>query len=170
MKRGKGFTVIELLIVIAVIAILAVVIVLGMRNAQANAKLGRVSSELTMLANAVTQYAEDNFYQYPADVSRGMPPGLERYVQGGVWPTGPWPQGVYDWDNWDISSQKVYQMTYRLCDTSDPESTCRDPIIFPNFVRNSSVFYCIHGSCLPHESSPTVPAYCVNCSDKTVNY
>jgi hypothetical protein len=143
-----------------------------MRRARSTAKLSRVSTELTDIATSVTQYAEDHAYQYPPDASRGVPPGLEKYLAGGTWPTGGWPQGVFDWDNWlhPTNGQQVYQISYRLCDTDDPVEDCSDPVLFPNFVRNSSIFYCISGPCIPHHDSPDVPGYCINCTPKEQNY
>jgi prepilin-type N-terminal cleavage/methylation domain-containing protein len=170
MKRQKGYTVIEIIIVVAILVILATLTVVYLARARQRAKLTRVTTELTSISNSLAQYAEDNNYQYPADVSREVPPGLEKYLQGGTWPESIWPNGVFDWDNWIISGQQVYQITYRLCDTSDPISTCRDPVLFPNFVRNSGIFYCISGPCVPHQSTPTVPGYCVNCNPKEQNY
>lgn len=170
--QRRAFTIIELLIVIAIMAILATLSVLYVRQARTKAKLSRVSTELSQISSALTQYAEDNNYQYPPDTSRAVPPGLERYLTGGTWPEGPWPTGVFDWENWlhPTTNEQIYQISYRLCDIGDPESACADPILFPNFVRNSSIFYCISGPCIPHRDSPSVPAYCVNCNPKPQNY
>ncbi len=170
MQKRRGYTIIEITIVIVVILILATLSVLYLAKARQKAKLSRVTTELTEIATSLSQYAEDNNYQYPADTSRSVPPGLEHYLQGGTWPESAWPTGVFDWDNWTINGAKVYQISYRLCDNSDPISACSDPVLFPNFVRNSSIFYCISGACVPHEASPTVPGYCVNCTPKEQNY
>lgn len=170
MHKRRGYTIVEVTIVIVVILILATLSVIYLAKARQKAKLSRVSTELTEIATSLSQYAEDNNYQYPADTNRSVPPGLERYLQGGTWPVSQWPTGVFDWDNWTINGAKVYQISYRLCDIDDPISACSDPVLFPNFVRNSSIFYCISGACVPHESSPTVPGYCVNCNPKERNY
>lgn len=173
--KRRGITLTELLIVIVVIAILATLVMVSMGRAKEKAKLSRVTAELQDIAKAVTQYAEDNNYQYPADTSRSVPPGLEKYLSGGVWPTSIWPHGVFDWDNWTHpgpgvnQGKQIFQITYRLCDNDDPLSYCSDPVLFPHFGRNSAIYYCISGPCIPHESEPTAPGYCVNCKTKEVN-
>lgn len=170
--RKRGFTIVELSVAIVIIMVLTVLSVLYLTKARAQAKLSRLTGDLSSVATAVTQYAEDHGYQYPADVNRSVPPGLERYLQNGVWPEGPWPNGVFDWDNWihPTSSKQIYQITYRLCGISDPLSSCSDPILFPNFERNSGIFYCISGPCIPHNSTPAVPGYAVNAKPKEQNY
>ena len=168
--RKRGFTIIELTIVIALILLLSALITLSLFKSRQKAKLSRVSTELSDISTSLAQYAEDNGYQYPADVSRAVPPGLEKYLQGGVWPKSVWPHGVFDWDNWVVNGVQTYQISYRLCDINDPIAWCSDPVLFPNFTRNSSIFYCISGNCVPHIDHQTDPGYCVNCADKTVNY
>jgi prepilin-type N-terminal cleavage/methylation domain-containing protein len=171
-KLGRpGFSLIELLVVITIIIVLTMLAFVSYRRSSSNAKLSATATELQQIATSVTQYAQDN-NGYPADVSRSVPPGLEPYLEGGVWPTGPWPSGVFDWDNWThpTNGQQIYQVTYRLCDLDDPIASCADPVLFPDFGRNSSIFYCISGPCIPHSSSPTVPGYCVNCTPRKQNY
>jgi prepilin-type N-terminal cleavage/methylation domain-containing protein len=168
MRKG-GFTIIELLVVIAVIAILAALGFTMAFQLRARTKLSRVSEELVQISSALTQYAEDNNYQYPVDTSRAVPPGLERYLARGTWPESVWPDGVYDWDNWISNGQQIYQITYRLCDIGDPVAKCADPVLFPRFVHGSGIYYCISGPCVPHRDFPTVPGYCVNCKPKEVN-
>jgi prepilin-type N-terminal cleavage/methylation domain-containing protein len=170
MHKRRAYTVIEIVIVIAIILILATLTAVSMAKARQRAKLTKVTTELTEIASSLSQYAEDNNYAYPPDANREVPPGLEPYLVGGVWPVSAWPTGVFDWDNWTINGAKVYQISYRLCDSSDPISACSDPVLFPNFVRNSAIFYCISGICVPHESTPTVPGYCINCKPKEQNY
>ncbi len=162
---------VELIVVMTIVIVLTVLFFASYTKVKARARLSRTTTELTQIASALNQYAQDNG-GYPADVSRSVPPGLEKYIQGGVWPTSAWPNGVFDWDNWThpTNGQQIYQISYRLCDNSDPIASCSDPDLFPNFVRNSSIFYCVSGPCIPHEASPTVPGYCVNCKPKEQNY
>lgn len=154
----------------AIFLILIALSIVGMTKLRSRSKLTRITEELNGIATAVTQYAEDNNYAYPADTSRSVPPGLEKYLAGGKWPTSVWPEGVFDWDSWvNGSNQQIYQMSYRLCDISDPIASCSDPQLFPHFTRNSSIYYCISGPCVPHRDYPTDPGYCVNCKPKEIN-
>lgn len=170
MRKG-GFTLVETLVAVAILLILATLSVVAVTQYRHRAKLSRVSTDLTAIAAAVTQYAQDNDNQYPADVQRGVPPGLEKYLQGGVWPESAWPHGLFDWDAGPhpVNGQQIYQISYRLCDTGDPAEYCKDRL-FPNFTVNSSIYYCISGPCVPHLTDITAPAYCINCPVKKQNY
>ena len=60
----KAFTLIELLIVVAIIGILAAIAVPNFLNAQIRAKIARVEAELRTCANAIETYRVDHGY-YP---------------------------------------------------------------------------------------------------------
>ncbi|MBX7246268.1 MAG: type II secretion system GspH family protein [Candidatus Sumerlaeaceae bacterium] len=65
MKSGKGaFTLIELLIVVAIISILAAIAVPNFLEAQTKAKVSRVRADQRSLATAIESYAVDN-NKYP---------------------------------------------------------------------------------------------------------
>ena len=58
--RRNAFTLIELLIVVAIIGILAAIAVPNFLNAQVRAKLSRVYGDLRALGNAIEMYRVDN--------------------------------------------------------------------------------------------------------------
>lgn len=62
----NGFTLIELMIVIAIIAILAAVLVPNFIRARAMGQLTSCKSNLRTIATAVEMYAVDNRARYPA--------------------------------------------------------------------------------------------------------
>jgi len=65
MKRERAFTLIELLIVVAIIAILAMIAVPNFLEAQTRAKVSRVKSDLRSFATALEAYFVDwNSYPY----------------------------------------------------------------------------------------------------------
>jgi len=66
MSRQKSFTLIELLIVVAIIGILAAIAVPNFLNAQIRAKIARVQSDHKSLATALGSYQIDN-NSYPGD-------------------------------------------------------------------------------------------------------
>jgi len=66
-KKGKGFTLIELMVVIAIILILALIAIPAYRNMQDRARKSRVQSDLRTLANALQMFYTD-WNQYPVDV------------------------------------------------------------------------------------------------------
>lgn len=64
----KGFTLIELMIVIAIIAILAAVLVPNFIRARAQGQLTACKSNLRNIATAIEMYAVDNGARYPNSV------------------------------------------------------------------------------------------------------
>ena len=171
LKINKGFTLIELLMVIAILGSLSSIILVSLGNARSSAALARTKLEFRSLATAIELYTEDYGGVMPADVNRGLPPGLETYLSSGNWPNAPWPGSVYDWDNWDNpdpghTGEKIYQISVRFCPMGGPLSACRFPsdAWANNFGINSAVYYCIEGSCRSHVSEPIgYPGYCINC-------
>lgn len=71
-QEKHAFTLIELLIVVAIIGILAAIAVPNFLNAQIRAKVARVTSELKTVSTAVEMYRIDNnqvpFYLNPHDM------------------------------------------------------------------------------------------------------
>ncbi len=71
MRRHNAFTLIELLIVVAIIGILAAIAVPNFLNAQTRAKIARVVGDMKSIGNALDQYKLD-LAHYPPGV--GIPP------------------------------------------------------------------------------------------------
>ncbi|MEQ8191261.1 MAG: prepilin-type N-terminal cleavage/methylation domain-containing protein [Candidatus Eremiobacterota bacterium] len=68
MKNKKGFTLIELMIVIAIIAILAAILVPNFLKARAQGQLAACESNIKNLATALEMYATDNTGTYPNEL------------------------------------------------------------------------------------------------------
>lgn len=77
---NKGFTLIEILIVVAIIAILAAIALPNYLAAQTRSKVSRARAELQTLATALESYYVDN-NDYPPDTNHG---------------SGDW-QSIYTW-------------------------------------------------------------------------
>jgi len=162
-----GFTLIELLVVIAVIGLLAAYIIVNLVQSREHAYLARAHAETRSIGQAIELYYSEHD-DYPADVSRGLPNGLEEFLGSGDWPKGPWPGSEYDWDHWDDpdTGEKIYQISIRFCPIGGDLSQCRFPnqIWAENFNVNSAVYYCLAGECRAHISNPVdYPGYCLNC-------
>lgn len=63
--KSKGFTLVELMIVIAIISILATIIIPKMSQARDRSKLAACKSNLRHLGVAAEMYANDNGHLYP---------------------------------------------------------------------------------------------------------
>lgn len=156
--------------VISIIGILASVVLVPLLQARNSAYYHRSQEEFLILANALSEYSSD-YGNYPPDVNRNLPSGLEKYLPTGIWPLAPYPNSVYDWDNWapgDLSYppfEQIYQISIRFCPLGKP-----DQCTFPNepwaqnFDYYSAFYYCISGPCRAHSSQPVDhPGYCINC-------
>lgn len=66
-KKRAGFTLIELMIVIAIIAILAAILVPNFLKARAQGQLTACKSNCKNIATALEMYASDNSGRYPLD-------------------------------------------------------------------------------------------------------
>jgi type II secretion system protein G len=76
--KCRAFTLIELLIVVAIIAILAAIAVPNFLEAQVRSKVSRVRNDLRAIATALESYSVDNLSRYPwVNQSPGyaIPPG-----------------------------------------------------------------------------------------------
>lgn len=59
-KRSAGFTLVELIVVTAIIGVLAVIAINGFGNVRDKAKKARVTSEIRSIEKAIIAYAADN--------------------------------------------------------------------------------------------------------------
>lgn len=161
--QKKGFTLIELLIVVAIIGILAGTILASLNKAKNKAYTTRAIQEFRAFEQAMYTYLLDND-NYPADVSRNIPSGMQIYLSGGTWPDGPYPGSVYDWDN--ITGADPYiQISLRFCDINGNNCNFPTEDWADNFDSNSSMYWCFEGNCRSHPSQPiSHPGHCVNCS------
>jgi prepilin-type N-terminal cleavage/methylation domain-containing protein len=73
--KSKAFTLIELLIVVAIIAILAAIAVPNFLEAQTRSKVSRARADMRSITTAIEAYAVDNVNKYPWVWSRWPYPG-----------------------------------------------------------------------------------------------
>ena len=162
-KSSPAFTLMELLVVMAIIAALAVLITTAVQSARNKAYTARALKEFRVFGDAMILYLIDND-TYPDDVNRDIPSGLEQYLSNrGDWPDGPYPGSVYDWDN-KLDTLGYVQISLRFCDISG--NNCHFPIEdwAQDFDYQSSMYWCFEGPCRSHPDQPVDhPGYCVNC-------
>ena len=100
MRRESGFTLVEIMIVVAVIALLAAIAVPSFARARKRAQNAKFINALRIGSDAADLYAIENNGRYPADVSRGIvPPELASYLDPTFDWTGATPiGGRWDWE------------------------------------------------------------------------
>lgn len=98
MIRGqkKGFTIVELLIVIVVIAILAAITIVAYNGIQARAYDSRLSSDIANIKKAVNLYIIDNPTVPICSTGNGSTCNLNVHIQPMLTNTGPLPQPQKD--------------------------------------------------------------------------
>ena len=98
-ERERGFTLIELMVVIVIIGLLTTIVVVNVMPAQDKAMAQKAKADVALLDQAVERYRLDNL-AYPDEITALVEPpaGLarpERYARGGYvkrLPEDPWGQ------------------------------------------------------------------------------
>ncbi len=126
MKTRKAFTLIELLIVVAIIAILAAIAIPNFLEAQVRSKVSRVKADMRSVATAIEAYAVDNRH-YPIhndayNVSSNPNPTDQ---SGGDYPT----------DHFRVSSWMTTPIAYITSLPLDPFISAGD-----GSINNSGLF------------------------------
>ena len=123
-SRERGFSLLELLIVCAVIGIIANIAIPGLYASIYRAKASRIIEDYNMMRTMVHQYYVDHG-SYPADTGPGVePPELASYLQNRlIWTQADY---QYEWELWvDGSGNPTEPSTGVLVGfsivTTDPE-------------------------------------------------
>lgn len=90
-KKEKGFTLLELLVVIGIIAMLLGLLSVSYTAAQRRGRDSRRRSDVKAMQEALEQYYVENTYVYPS----GDCSGADEYIKG-VWPTTDPSGGAYE--------------------------------------------------------------------------
>jgi len=147
MKRG--FTVVELMVVIAIIGVLAVMIIPNLSKFVIKARDARRKADLNSIQLALESYFEDNSFYPPGGITGSCPTGwdcntykystsgpqwipeITTYVRGGTVPqdpinntAGPWSDGYYSYAYGNVGKttySPCYNLTAQLEDKQDPD-------------------------------------------------
>ena len=80
MKNKKGFTLIELMIVIAIIAILAAILVPNFLRARAQGQFTQCQSNCKNIGTSLEMYSTDNAGHYPTGSFSGLTPSYLKII------------------------------------------------------------------------------------------
>ena len=95
-RSKSGFTLVEIMIVVAIISLLTVIGVPGFVKARENARATRVANNLRKFGDSFLMYCIENG-KYPVDTHNTLPPGMEGYIQQSVWDSDAL-GGHYNWE------------------------------------------------------------------------
>ncbi|MFA6295939.1 MAG: type II secretion system protein [Patescibacteria group bacterium] len=138
MKNQKGFTLIEILVVVSIVGILASIALIGVDDARKKARDARRVSDLYQISQAIEMY-NNATGQYPENLSSN----LTSYFPRGL-PKDPNPSNNYDYIR---SLSKCYILRAKLDRNNkdilkrdlDNEITCGASID----CNDDSLFYCV---------------------------
>lgn len=94
----RGFTLVEILVVVTIISLLAMVAIPGVQVVQRRAKSSAVVNDFRVFATAFETYAhERGSFPPEADVGE-IPPGMEIYLKSDAWTRVTPMGGRYNWE------------------------------------------------------------------------
>jgi prepilin-type N-terminal cleavage/methylation domain-containing protein len=103
-RRDRGFTLVELMIVIAIIGILSAIAVPNFLSYRERGIIARTASDLNTIVKGFQLYAIDNpgpYDGYPDDTHRVLPTGVEAHVNNTLFISGTPLGGYYNWEGPD---------------------------------------------------------------------
>jgi type IV pilus assembly protein PilE len=113
--RQAAFTMVELMIVVAILADLAIIALPAYERARKQAQNSRFCSDLRTISSAFEMYAAEN-NRYPAETALGvLPTGMQQYMRGLTWSMTNTLGGNWDWD-YDQGYAKAAICTETLTD------------------------------------------------------
>ena len=97
-QTKRGFTLVEIMIVVMIIGILAAMAGVAFKHTRERAIATRIGNDLRVFADAFQTYALERG-DYPADVGPAtVPSGMEEYLNVSIFTSTTPAGGSYDWD------------------------------------------------------------------------
>ncbi|MBI2404703.1 type II secretion system protein [Candidatus Gottesmanbacteria bacterium] len=117
---GRGFTLVELLIVVAIIGILAMIVLLSLRGGTQiqKARDSRRKADMSKIQRCLEEYNNDHGYYVPANVFSCGATSLSPCMP--TIPCDPWKNTVYPYQTDGTATPRWYRLFTMLEYTSDP--------------------------------------------------
>ena len=96
-NRRHGFTLVEIMIVVAIIGLLAAIAVPAFLRSRRQAQVTKVANDLRVFSEGFGLYCLENGL-YPPDTHIVLPPGMTDYIRQDDWDNGPPWGGTYNWE------------------------------------------------------------------------
>ena len=125
-KRGLGgFTLVEVMLVVSIIALLAVVAIPSLLKARQRSQISSVANDLRVFGDAFGLYSLQKGV-YPVDTHNTLPPGMEDYISQKSWDSSPL-GGHYNWEgpSWGEGGAYAYA-GISLYGATAPQSQVRE--------------------------------------------
>ena len=107
LKNKKGFTLIEILVVCAIIGVLAAIVIVNTARARERSNYSKVFSDMAEIEKAVSlYYIKMDVYPAEASTTSTLPPSLSNYLP--KWPVSPCTGYSYDYDNQASTKTVLY--------------------------------------------------------------
>ena len=138
--RQHGFTLVEIMIVVAIIGLLAALAVPSFQKARRRAQITRVANDLRIFADGFNMYAM-NRGKFPADTHITLPPGMEAYIKQVDWDSDAL-GGRYNWEGPTWGEGGGYNYAgISLFETTATLDTLRElDVLIDNGVLTSGIF------------------------------
>ena len=98
-NRGRGFTLVEIMVVVVIIGILAAIAVPEIKRVQQRARCTAFINDLRVFSETYQRYCNENG-NFPAESGTGVvPAGMAPYLRSTNWTRATPIGGNYDWDS-----------------------------------------------------------------------
>lgn len=130
--KNKGFTLLELLVVIGIISIMMALTTVAYSTAQRSGRDARRKQDLVAMQNALEQYYSANAFVYPTTCSNA---GTDNLKSG--WPVDPTNAGDYTY------TQNCNETDYCICATMEKDTAGNSSGVNCSSWATPGPYYCV---------------------------